>query len=90
MKIPFFAVDTPADVLLLNALLEGREIHCAEWDNVPHAIKEIDGKVFQVPMCPDGCVKDADDVMRKCGITLWQPLLTELEKQQWRDRGGHP
>jgi hypothetical protein len=69
MKIPYFAVDTPADVLLLNAILEQKPVHkCAEWDNVKHLTKYIKGEAYELPVCPEGCVKTIEDVERKCGI----------------------
>lgn len=73
MKIPFTAVDTPADILFLNALLEGHEVkHCAEWDNVEHITKQVNGKVYEIPVCPQGCVKTVKEVEQKCGIKYWK------------------
>ena len=89
MKIPFFAIDTPADVLLLNAILENRQVQkCSEWDNVKHLTKYVDGQAYELPICPSDCVKSVDDVQQKCGIKY--SILTEHEKQQWREQGGHP
>jgi len=91
MKIPFFAIDTPADVLLLNAILEGRPSidRCVMWRDVEHVVKEVDGRKYTLPVCPAGCVKSVDDVQLKCGIK-YKGILSEQEKQAWKDKGGHP
>ena len=62
------SVDTPGDLHLINAMLTGVEVRCAEWDMVEKKIITYKGKKYTKIMCPPGCVKSTEDVERKCGI----------------------
>ena len=61
------SVDVPGDVFYIECILSGQKLppRCAEYD---HVEKSVDNQGITRILCPEGCVKTAEDVHRKCGI----------------------
>ena len=61
------SVDVPGDIHYIECILSGQKFppKCAEYDKVK---KSVDKQGITRIICPLGCVKTKEDVIRKCGI----------------------